>query len=65
MPRKPAKAPSPDFAAVVNAVYDVIGVRLRNLPLTPDVVAAGIGSVKSGWAEDAEARTTSIGARAA
>jgi len=27
---------------VVNAVYDAIGVRLRDLPLTPDVVHSGI-----------------------
>jgi hypothetical protein len=27
---------------VVNAVYDAIGVRLRDLPLTPDVVYSGI-----------------------
>jgi hypothetical protein len=27
---------------VVNAVYDAIGIRLRDLPLTPDVVYHGI-----------------------
>ena len=32
----------PILPAVVNAVYDAIGVRLRDLPLTPDVVHAGI-----------------------
>jgi hypothetical protein len=32
----------PILPAVVNAVYDAIGVRLRDLPLTPDVVYKGI-----------------------
>ena len=32
----------PILPAVVNAVYDAIGVRLRDLPLTPDVVYNGI-----------------------
>ena len=32
----------PILPAVVNAVYDAIGIRLRNLPLTPDVVFKGI-----------------------
>ena len=32
----------PILPAVVNAVYDAIGIRLRDLPLTPDVVYAGI-----------------------
>ena len=46
----------PILPAVVNAVYDAIGVRLRNLPLTPDVVYAGIEKhVKQNGLEDAEA----------
>ncbi len=32
----------PILPAVVNAVYDAIGIRLRDLPLTPDVVFKGI-----------------------
>ena len=32
----------PILPAVVNAVYDAIGIRLRTLPLTPDVVFKGI-----------------------
>ena len=32
----------PILPAVVNAVYDAVGVRLRDLPLTPDVVYHGI-----------------------
>ena len=32
----------PILPAVVNAVYDAIGVRYRDLPLTPDVVFQGI-----------------------
>ena len=32
----------PILPAVVNAVYDAVGIRLRNLPLTPDVVFKGI-----------------------
>ena len=32
----------PILPAVVNAVYDAVGIRLRDLPLTPDVVFKGI-----------------------
>ena len=32
----------PILPAVVNAVYDAVGVRFRDLPLTPDVVFKGI-----------------------
>ena len=32
----------PILPAVVNAVYDAIGIRYRDLPLTPDVVFKGI-----------------------
>ena len=34
----------PILPAVVNAVYDAIGVRIRELPLTPDVVWKAISS---------------------
>ena len=34
----------PILPAVVNAVYDAIGVRIRNLPLTPDVVWKAISA---------------------
>ena len=40
---------------MVNAVYDAIGVRLRSLPLTPDVVHAGIQKhLKNNGLEDAD-----------
>ena len=43
----------PILPAVVNAVYDAIGVRLRDLPLTPDVVYNGIQKyMKSNGLED-------------
>ena len=46
----------PILPAVVNAVYDAIGIRLRNLPLTPDVVYAGIEKhLKKHGLDDAEA----------
>ena len=32
----------PILPAVVNAVYDAVGIRFRDLPLTPDVVFKGI-----------------------
>ena len=32
----------PILPAVVNAVYDAVGVRFRDLPLTPDIVYKGI-----------------------
>ena len=45
----------PILPAVVNAVYDAIGVRLRSLPLTPDVVHAGIQKhLKNNGLEDAD-----------
>ena len=34
----------PILPAVVNAVYDAIGVRIRDLPLTPDVVWKAIAA---------------------
>ena len=34
----------PILPAVVNAVYDAIGVRIRDLPLTPDVVWKAISA---------------------
>jgi hypothetical protein len=41
--KKPVKGHLlPILPAVVNAVYDAIGIRLRDLPLTPDVVFKGI-----------------------
>jgi CO/xanthine dehydrogenase Mo-binding subunit len=32
----------PVAAAVANALYDALGVRVRDLPLTPDRIAAAI-----------------------
>jgi xanthine dehydrogenase YagR molybdenum-binding subunit len=37
----------PTAAALGNAVFNAIGVRIRELPLTPDRVLAALGAVKS------------------
>ena len=37
----------PILPAVVNAVYDAVGVEFRDLPLTPDVVFKGIEESES------------------
>ena len=34
----------PTGGAIANAIYDAVGVRLYDLPLTPDKVLAGINS---------------------
>jgi CO/xanthine dehydrogenase Mo-binding subunit len=34
----------PTAAAVANAVYDAVGIRVRNLPLTPERVFWGLYS---------------------
>lgn len=39
---------APILPAVVNAVYDAVGVRLRTLPLTPDVVLEAIQRKEAG-----------------
>ena len=45
----------PILPAVVNAVYDAVGVRLRDLPLTPDVVFKGLEkAMKAGQIDDPE-----------
>jgi xanthine dehydrogenase YagR molybdenum-binding subunit len=36
----------PTLAAVANAVYNAIGVRVRELPITPDKVLAALGEAK-------------------
>jgi nicotinate dehydrogenase subunit B len=36
-------AAGPTAAAIVNAVYAALGVRVRDLPLTPERVAAAMG----------------------
>ncbi|HCP47828.1 MAG TPA: hypothetical protein DIU15_17440, partial [Deltaproteobacteria bacterium] len=33
---------APILPAVANAVYDAVGVRVKRLPMTPDVVLAAI-----------------------
>jgi nicotinate dehydrogenase subunit B len=33
----------PSSAAIANAIFDAIGVRLRDLPLTPDKIKSAIG----------------------
>ena len=33
----------PIGSAIVNAVYDAVGVRIRELPITPDKILAGLG----------------------
>jgi CO/xanthine dehydrogenase Mo-binding subunit len=35
-------AMGPTAAAIANALYDALGVRVRNLPLTPDRIAAAM-----------------------
>jgi len=36
-------AQGPTAAAIGNALYDALGVRARDLPLTPDRIVAAIG----------------------
>ena len=36
----------PTLAAIGNAVYNAIGVRIRELPITPDKVIAALGEAK-------------------
>jgi CO/xanthine dehydrogenase Mo-binding subunit len=36
----------PTAAAIANAVYDAIGVRIYDLPITPDKVLAALGEKK-------------------
>jgi len=43
---EPAKIPT--AAAVANAVYNAIGIRMYELPLTPARVLAALGKVKQG-----------------
>ena len=43
---EPAKIPT--AAAVANAVYNAIGVRMHELPMTPSRVLAALGKVKQG-----------------
>jgi xanthine dehydrogenase YagR molybdenum-binding subunit len=38
----------PTLAAIANAVYDATGVRLRQLPMTPDRVLAALAEAKKG-----------------
>jgi xanthine dehydrogenase YagR molybdenum-binding subunit len=40
----------PTLAAVANAVYNAIGVRVRELPMTPDRVLAALASPARGRA---------------
>ncbi|MBT4094790.1 MAG: xanthine dehydrogenase family protein molybdopterin-binding subunit, partial [Nitrospinaceae bacterium] len=40
----------PTAAAVANAVYDAVGVRFSNLPMSPDKVALAIAREKNGKA---------------
>ncbi len=36
----------PTLAAIANAVYNAIGVRIRELPITPDRVLAALSEAK-------------------
>ncbi len=38
----------PTLAAVANAVYNAIGVRVRELPITPDRVLAALAQARRG-----------------
>jgi xanthine dehydrogenase YagR molybdenum-binding subunit len=38
----------PTAAAIGNAVFNAIGVRLRELPMTPDRVLAALAAAKGG-----------------
>jgi xanthine dehydrogenase YagR molybdenum-binding subunit len=38
----------PTLAAIANAVYNATGVRLRQLPMTPDRVLAALAEAKKG-----------------
>ena len=40
----------PTAAAIANAVYNAIGVRIRTMPMTPAVVLAAIEEAKKGRA---------------
>jgi xanthine dehydrogenase YagR molybdenum-binding subunit len=37
----------PGVGAVANAVYNACGVRVRELPITPDKILAGLGKVQN------------------
>ena len=43
-----AQGPTP--AAIANAVYDAVGVRLRRIPFTPERVKAALEAVRMGRA---------------
>jgi CO/xanthine dehydrogenase Mo-binding subunit len=38
----------PTLAAIANAVYNATGVRIRQLPLTPDRVLAALAEARKG-----------------
>jgi CO/xanthine dehydrogenase Mo-binding subunit len=37
----------PTAAAIANAIYDAVGVRCRQLPITPERLVRGMGRVSS------------------
>ena len=42
------RASSPSLAAIANAVYDAVGVRMRRLPMTPASVLKAIQEKRRG-----------------
>jgi CO/xanthine dehydrogenase Mo-binding subunit len=38
-------AVSPIAPAIANAIYDAVGVRIKELPITPEKVLRGLGKI--------------------
>jgi CO/xanthine dehydrogenase Mo-binding subunit len=45
-------------AAIANAVFDAVGVRLRRAPFPPEVVAAALAAARGSWTSAARATAT-------